>query len=62
MRNVVFGVAIHVLLVILGLVLFFPITRIGLGDEIQGFPVKGMSMTVWSWTTESAENITRAST
>jgi K+-transporting ATPase A subunit len=44
LHNWVFGVVVLLLLIILGLLLFFPMPRIGLGDEIKGFPVKETSL------------------
>lgn len=32
--------------------------RIGLGDEIKGFPVKETSLAVWNWTTALAVKVT----
>jgi len=53
-----FGVVVLLLLIIFGLLLFFPMPRIGLGDEIKGFPVKETSLTVWNWTTALAVSVT----
>jgi hypothetical protein len=57
LRGWVFGIAILLLFIILGLLLFFPMHKIGLGDEIDGFPVKETSLTVWNWTTALAVNV-----
>ena len=54
----VFGVVILLLAIIIGLLLFFSTPRIGLGDEIKGFPVKETSLTIWNWTTALAVNVT----
>jgi hypothetical protein len=54
----VFGVVILLLVILLGLLLFFPMQRIGLGDEIKGFPAKETSLTVWNWTTTLTVNVT----
>jgi hypothetical protein len=48
---------ILILLIILGLLFFFPVTETGLGDEIKGFPIEEMSLTVWSWTTAFMVNV-----
>jgi hypothetical protein len=57
LHNWVFGIVVLLLLMILGLILFFPMPKIGLGDEIKGFPVKETSLTVWNWTTALAVNV-----
>jgi hypothetical protein len=54
----VFGAVILFLVILFGLLLFFPMQRIGLGDEIKGFPVKETSLTVWNWTTALTVNVT----
>jgi hypothetical protein len=48
---------ILLLVVILLLLLLYPIGRIGLGDQVEGFPVKEMSLTVWNWTAELVVNV-----
>jgi hypothetical protein len=55
-----FGFVILALLIILGLVLILPNPRFGpgLGDEVKGFPVDEMSLTVWNWTTAHSVNVT----
>jgi hypothetical protein len=56
----VFGLVILALLIILGLTFVLPnsIFGPGLGDEVKGFPVDEMSLTVWNWTVADSMNVT----
>jgi hypothetical protein len=54
-----FGVTILALLIFLVLILILSNPRFvfWLGDETEGFPVEGMSLTVWNWTTAHSVNV-----
>lgn len=54
----IFGAVMLLLVILPSLFLFFPVQRIGLGDEIKGFPVKETSLTVWNWATALTVNVT----
>jgi hypothetical protein len=56
----VFGLVILALLIIIGLTFVLPnsIFGPGLGDEVKGFPVDEMSLTVWNWTAADSVNVT----
>jgi hypothetical protein len=56
----VFGLVILVLLIMLVLTFVIPnsIFGPGLGDEVKGFPVDEMSLTVWNWTVADSVNVT----
>jgi hypothetical protein len=60
LRDRVFGLVILVLFIALVLTFVLPksIFGPGLGDEVKGFPVDEMSLTVWNWTVADGVNVT----